>query len=110
MNSEKEKGIESPLVQSWMLLLGLFWLFRFWSLKTEALWLLALDVYRGDETVDLVTVSLGRDGVLSLAAALVLLGSYLTVVIRYFKRKQVQQVEVVNASSADGLSENHLHD
>lgn len=89
---KKKKGIESPWVHSWMLVLGLFWLFRFWSLKEEAWWLFTLNVYKGDETVDLVTVSLGKDGMLCLLAAIFLLWAFSKIVFRHFKKNQVQPV------------------
>jgi hypothetical protein len=81
--------LKALLAKSWMLLLGSYWFMRFWSLKSETYWLYSIDVYKGDETVELVQVSLGRDGLLSLATALILLIPYcISVFNHFFKSKK----------------------
>ena len=80
----------SPLVtQGWMLLGGGFQIFRFWGVKKETLWFISLDVYKGDDSIDLVTVSLARDGILSLFAGVSLLLGYI-LIIRHHIKEQAQ--------------------
>ncbi len=80
-----QKEIGQPILWGWMLLLGLFWIFRFWTLKEETLWLLSLDVYRGDASIDLVTVSLARDGLMFLLGGSIQLLGYFLIVRRHFR-------------------------
>ena len=86
----RKKNIGRPVVQGWMLLLGLFWMFRFWTVKEETFWFITLDVYRGNETIDLVTVSLARDGILSFAAGIFLLLGYFSVIHHHLKDKKIE--------------------
>lgn len=70
-----------------MLFLSLFWFIRFFGVKSETLWLLHLDHYRGPGTVDLTTVTLGRDGLLSGITATLLLYAYIMKVLDLRHRK-----------------------
>jgi len=73
---KKDPDLKSLVVSGWMLLMGLLWFARFWIARSEAIWLFGLDVYKGDEAVDLVKVSVARDGLISLFLASWLLSSY----------------------------------
>ena len=87
---EGKKKIEAPVVEAWMLLLGLFWMFRFWMVREETLWFITLDVYKSGRTAELVDVSLARDGILSLIAGISLLTGYGIALTRYFKERKVE--------------------
>ena len=86
----RKKKVGQPVVQGWMLLLGLFWMFRFWTVWEETLWFITLDIYTPGETTELVNVSLARDGMLSLLAGVSLLTSYIIVISRNHKQKKVE--------------------
>jgi hypothetical protein len=86
---KRNADLKNLFIQSWMLLLGLFWFARFLGLKSEAMWLITLDTYRGDETESLVRVSLAKDGMMFLAGALILLVPYFIKVVEcLIKRKK----------------------
>lgn len=85
---KNDSELRALLVQSWMVVMGLFWLIRFWLVKAEAIWLLKLDVYKGEETASLVKVSLGRDGIISGFMAAWLLVIYGSLIVRYRKKKR----------------------
>ena len=85
----KRKKVSPLITQGWMLLGGLFWIFRFWGVKKETLWFITLDVYKGDDSIDLLTVSLARDGIFSLLAGTALLLGF-TSVIRHHIKEQAQ--------------------
>ncbi|MEO0452941.1 MAG: hypothetical protein AAFY98_02230 [Verrucomicrobiota bacterium] len=100
VEKEGKKRIGAPVVQAWMLLLGLFWMFRFWAVKEETIRLFTLDVYRGEETIDLITVSLGRDGILYLAAGIFLLAGYARVVYQHTKETKLEPDDIVKDEAA----------
>gem|GEM_PF-4618359 len=80
-----------------MLGLGIFYGFRFWMLRHETLWLFRLDVYSGDDTANLVDVSLGRDGMVFLFLSCWLFSSFCRMQFRNRKaepRLQDQEVEM----------------
>ena len=84
---KRDPALKSLFAQSWMLFLGLFWLIRFWPLRDEAIWLIRLSTYRGDQTESLVRVTLGRDGILHLGCALILLVPFFVMVTAYFIKR-----------------------
>ena len=85
---QRDPELKALIVQGWMLLLGIFWFFRFWLVREEAIWLFKLDVYRGDETASLVDVSLGRDGMVYLFMAFWLFTVYGNLIVRFRKKRK----------------------
>lgn len=96
---KKDSALKDVLIQSWMFVLGIFWLFRFWSLKAETMWLIKLNCYQGDETVRLVKVCLGKEGMVCLGGSLLLLILYANKVMGYLKNNNLSRESMEQSDS-----------